>query len=79
MTVVRIASGQLCSFLHDAETRDETKLAQRGIQSSLAPNCWKRRREVTPPEALSPGKEAKFAKREADEVTRSEKQDPLWR
>ncbi len=79
MTVVRITSGQLCSFLHDAETRDETKRAKRGIQSSLAPNCRKKRREVTPPEALSPGKEAKIAKCEAEEAARSEKQDPLWR
>ena len=31
MTVVRITCGQLCSFLHDAETRHDIKHTQRGI------------------------------------------------
>lgn len=49
------------------------------VMNSLVPNCRKRRREATPPEALSPGKEAKIAKCEAEEAARSEAQDPLWR
>ena len=79
MTVVRITYGQLCSFLHEAETRDEAKQAQRGVPSALAPNCRKRCWEITPPQALSPGKEAEIAKREAEEAAKSEAQDSLWR
>ncbi|KAL2055888.1 hypothetical protein ABVK25_003530 [Lepraria finkii] len=79
MTVVRITCTQLSSFLHDAETRDEIKRAQQGAQIGLPPNCRKRRRETAPPEALSPRKEAKFAKCEAEERARSEAQDTSWR
>ena len=61
MTVVRITCEQLCSFLHDAETRHDIKRTQRGIQSDLPPNCRKMHRQVTPPEALSPGKEAEIS------------------
>ena len=43
------------------------------------PNCRKIRREATAPEALSPEKEAKFAKCEAEEVAKSEANDPVWR
>ncbi|KAL9062880.1 MAG: hypothetical protein Q9161_009715, partial [Pseudevernia consocians] len=75
MTVVQITCKQLSSFLHDAETRDEIKLAQQGAQIGLPPNCKKRRREATPPEALSPRKEAKFAKCEAEEAAKSEAKD----
>ena len=45
----------------------------------LHPTAGERRREATPPEALSPRKETKIAKYEAKEVTRSEAQNPLWR
>ena len=79
MTVVRITNGQLYSFLRDAETRHKLKPARRGIQSNLPPNCRKIRREATPPEALSSGKEAKFAKCEAEEAAKSEAKDPVWR
>ena len=79
MTVVRITYGQLCSFLHDAETRQDIKRTQRGIQSDLPPNCRKRHRQVTPPETLSPGKEAEIVKCEAEEAATSEARDPVWR
>ena len=79
MTVVQITCKQLFSFLLDAETRHEIKRAQRGVRSPLPPNCRKIRREATPPEALSPEKEAKFAKCEAEEVAKSEANDPVWR
>ena len=79
MTVVRITCKQLSSFLQDAETRDEIKRAQQGAQIGLPPNCRKRLREATPPEALSPRKEAKFAKCEAEEAAKSEAKDPVWR
>ena len=79
MTVVQITCKQLSSFLHDAETRDEIKRAQQGAQIGLPPNCRERRWEATPPEALSPGKEAKIAKCEAEEVAKSEAQDSSWR
>ena len=79
MTVVQIICQQLSSFLQDAETRDEIKRAQEGAQIGLPPNCRKRRRQTTPPEALSPGKEAKFAKCEAKEAEGSEAKDPVWR
>ena len=79
MTVVQITCEQFCSFLHDAETRHDIKRTQRGIQSGLPQNCRKRHRQVTPPEALSPEKEAKIAKCEAEEAAKSEARDPVWR
>ena len=79
MTVVQITCEQLSSFLLDAETRHETKRAQHGVQSLLPPNCRKIRRQATPPEALSLGKEAEFAKCEAEEAAKSEANDPIWR
>jgi len=79
VTVVQITCKQLSSFLHDTETRDKIKRAQQGAQIGLPLNCRKRRREATPPEALSPGKEAKFAKCEAEEAAKSEAEDPVWR
>ena len=79
MAVVQITSGQLCSFLHVAETRHEIKRAQRGVKPGLSPNCRKSHQEVTSPEALSPGKEAKFAKCEAKEAARSEAYESSWR
>ena len=79
MTVVRITSEQLCSFLHDAETRHDIKRTQRGIQSDLPSNCRKSHRQVTPPETLSPRKEAEIAKYEAEEAAKSEARDPVWR
>jgi len=44
----------------------------------LHPIAGERRREATPPEAQSLRKEAKIAKYEAEEVTRSKAQDLLW-
>ena len=79
ITVVRFIYIQLSSFLQDAETRDEIKRAQQGAQTSLPPNCRKRLREATSPEALSPGKEAKFAKCESEEAAKSEAKEPVWR
>lgn len=78
MTVVQITCGQLCSFLYDAETGQDIKRAQRGVQSGLPANCRKRHQQVTPPEALSPGKEAKYVKGEVEEAARSEVRDPVW-
>ena len=43
------------------------------------PTAGKIRREAIPPEALSSGKEAKFAKCEAEEAAKSEAKDPVWR
>lgn len=79
MTVVQITYKQLSSFLFDTETRHEIKRAQRGIRSLFPPNCQKIRREATLPEALSPEKEAKFAKCEVEKVAKSEANDPVWR
>ena len=79
MTAVQITCEQLSSFLLDAETRYETKRAQHGVQFPLPPNCRKIRRQATPLEALSPGKEAEFAKCEAEEAANSEANDPVWR
>jgi hypothetical protein len=79
MTVVRITCGQLCSFLHDAKTRHSIKRTQRGIKSGLPHNCRKRHRQVTPPEALSPEKEAKIAKCEVEKAAKAEARDPVWR
>ena len=79
MTVIQITCWQLYSFLHDAETRHDIKRTQRGIQSNFPPNYRKRHRQVTPPETLSPGKEAKIAKYEAEEGAKSEARDPVWR
>ncbi len=77
-TAVQIIYGQLCSFLHDAETRNEIKRRQQGKQVALPRNCRKRIREATPPEALSPRTEAKISKREVEEVAKSEAQDSSW-
>jgi hypothetical protein len=63
-TVVDITYEKLCSFLHIAETRDHVKNSRQGIQSTLPPKCRKRRREPTPPENLSPGKEDGFVRQE---------------
>ena len=79
MTVVRITCERLCSFLHDAETRHDIKHTQQGIQSDLPPNCRKKHRQVTPPETLSPGKEAEIAECEAEEAAKSEARDPEWK
>ena len=79
MTVVRITCEQLCSFLHDAKTRHDIKRTQQGIQSDLPLNCRKKHRQATPPETLSPGKEAEIAKCEAEEAATSEARDPVWR
>ena len=79
MAVVQITCGQLCSFLHVAETRHEIKRAQRGVKPGLPPNCRKRHRELTLSEALSPGKEAKIAKCEAEEAARPEAHESSWR
>lgn len=43
------------------------------------PNCGKRSREHTPPEVLSPIKEAKIAKQEAKEAAKAEVKDVSWR
>ena len=58
MTFVPIAFGQLCYFLYDAETRDEPSERNEAYNLPLHPTTGKRRREATPPEALSPRKEA---------------------
>ena len=79
MTVVRITCEQLCSFLHDAETRHDIKRTQQGIKSDLPPNCRKMHRQVTPPETVSPEKEAEIAKYEAEEAAKSEARDPEWK
>ena len=78
MTVVRITCEQLCSFLHDAETRHDIKRTQQGIQSDLPPNCRKMHGQFTPLETLSPGKEAEIVKCEAEEAAKSEVRDPIW-
>ena len=77
MTVVQITYEQLSSFLLEAETRYKTKRAQYSVQSPLPPNCRKIRRQAIPPKALSPGKEAEFAKCEAEEAVKSEANDPV--
>ena len=55
------------------------KRAQQGVQSDLPPDCRKTHWQVTPPESLSPGKEAEIAKCEAEEAAKSEARDPVWR
>lgn len=77
MNAIQMICKQLSSFLLDAKTRREIKRAQRGVPFPLPPNCRKIRREATPPEALSPEKEAKFAECEAEEAAKSEANDPI--
>lgn len=62
----------VANHLHDAETRHDIKRTQRGIQADLPLNCRKTHRQVTPPEALSPGEEA-------EEAAKSDTKDPVWR
>jgi hypothetical protein len=71
-TVVEIAYEQLCSFSNNAETRDQIKRTQQGIQTTLPPNCGKRSREHTPPKVLSPTKKTKIAEQEAKEAVKVE-------
>jgi hypothetical protein len=78
-TVVEITYQKLCSFLHVAESRDQVKKSRRGVQSTLPPNCKKRRRELTPPEVLSPSKEDKVVEQEKRNAARVEAVDPTWR
>ncbi|MCJ1231796.1 hypothetical protein MMC12_008475 [Toensbergia leucococca] len=77
-TVVEISYEQLSSFLHTAETRHWIKRMQRGVQATLPPNCKKRERENTPPEILSPRREAKIIKRETENTAKAEVEDPPW-
>ncbi|MCJ1386985.1 hypothetical protein MMC17_010114 [Xylographa soralifera] len=74
-TVVKLPYSTLCSFLIVAEKRHKTKMDRQGVQSSLLPNCRKRRREATPPETLSPGREAKFTLRERHQADIAEAED----
>lgn len=75
LTVIQLPYSTLCSFLTRAEERHKMKMDRQGVQSSLPPKFRKRRRESTPPETLSPGREAKFAVRERDEAAIAEAED----
>jgi hypothetical protein len=77
-TVVTIPYEKLCSFCQIAETRDNLKTARQGLQSALPPNCKKRRREPTPPETLSPGRNSEFAQHERRQAARVEAEDITW-
>lgn len=54
------------------------KRTEQGLQTLLPLNCKKRRRESTPPETLSPGREGKMAKREAEVTAKAEEADGSW-
>jgi len=76
--VVTITYEVLCSFLAIAEGRDRIKRTEQGLQTPLPLNCKKRRRESTPPETLSPGREGRLAKREAEVAAKAEEADGSW-
>ncbi len=76
--VVQITCEKLSSFLLKAEQDNHQTSTNTGKRAEPDPDCPKRRRENTPPESLSPGREHKFKKLEREDRERTEKEDKTW-
>lgn len=77
-TVVQITCEELSSFLLKAEQDNNMTSTNTGKRAEPDLDCPKRRRENTPPESLSPGREREFRKLEKKDRKRTKKEDKTW-